>query len=125
MTLDPPTSSENAVRLWDAATGKPIGICTGHKQAVRAAAFSPDGRTLATSSDDSTLKLWTGDTQQELLSIDLENGPATRLLFAPDGSVLASCSGSAGSRTIRLFRAPRPVEANPEAQSSANQPWPE
>src|SRR5262249_17028367 len=37
------------VRLWDPATGRPVGApLTGHTSSVRAVAFSPDGRLLAT-----------------------------------------------------------------------------
>lgn len=45
-------------RLWDAATGKPIGPALRHNDWVVGAAFSPDGRTLLTGSSDGTARLW-------------------------------------------------------------------
>ncbi len=48
-----------AARLWDAATGAEITTgFVGHEDTVRAAAFSSDGRFLATGSADGTARLW-------------------------------------------------------------------
>ncbi|WP_327320075.1 WD40 repeat domain-containing protein [Streptomyces sp. NBC_01235] len=41
-----------------AAEAAPRALTTGHRLCVAALAFSPDGRTLATGSDDRTVVLW-------------------------------------------------------------------
>ena len=39
------SGSDNALRIWDAGTGTPIGApLTGHTDQVESAAFRPDGR---------------------------------------------------------------------------------
>src|SRR5207248_190542 len=48
----------NTARLWDTLTGKEIGCLDGHRGAINQAAFAPDGKTLATASEDTTILLW-------------------------------------------------------------------
>jgi WD40 repeat protein len=94
---------ENAVRLWDIRNGKALGVCKGHTQGVRWLAFSPDGETLASVSDDSNLRFWNVRTQQELLSIQRLADPIRDILFSPDGKWLAARTTSG----LRLLDASR------------------
>ena len=60
-------SDDGTVRLWDPATGVPLGDpLEGHKGSVSEMAFSPDGHRLASGGDDGTVRLWDPDTGQPL-----------------------------------------------------------
>jgi WD40 repeat protein len=73
-----------------------------HSQAIYAVAFSPDGRQIATSSSDRTVKLWDMEAEKHLFTLPGHGKSdfSTRLAFSADGAMLAS-SGSDG--TIRLY----------------------
>src|SRR5262249_29337911 len=47
-----------AVTLWEVASGQGIGRLAGHRNFVRTLAFSPDGKTLTSGSDDLTCLVW-------------------------------------------------------------------
>ena len=59
-------SSDNALRLWDAATGDVLLRLTGHENSVWGCAWSPDGRRVLSASADNTLRLWDAATGVEL-----------------------------------------------------------
>lgn len=100
------SSPDDDIRLLDVARGRVLGSFSGHKQAIFALAFSPDGRTLASASDDSTLKLWNVASRQELFTVRRLGGALKGLLFSPDGAYLGGADPQ-GSE-LRLCRAPWP-----------------
>ena len=103
---------ENAVSLWDTSNGKHLGTLAGHKQAIWSVAFSPDGKTLATSSGDGTLRLWNVASRRELLSIEEPGTNLSNLRFSPDGNYLVGGSPPfAGLGELRIIHAP-PIEFN-------------
>jgi WD40 repeat protein/serine/threonine protein kinase len=105
----------NDVFLWGVRSRRLKTILKGHVQEVRAMAFSPDGKTLVTGSDDQKLKFWHLGTLQELMTLPLDGG-CYSLKFSPDGRVLACGFFKSTVRSIRLWRAPSLAEIDARAQ---------
>jgi WD40 repeat protein/tetratricopeptide (TPR) repeat protein len=72
----------------------------GHSNFVRSVTFSPDGKTLATSSDDKTIKLWDAATSKLLKTLSGHSNAVTSVVFSPDGKTLATGSDD---NTIKLW----------------------
>ncbi len=81
-----------------------VASLTGHTEGVGAVAFSPDGKTLASGSDDHTVRLWdiSDPTRPRLPvgSLTGHIGGVFSVAFSPDGKTLASGSWD---QTVRLW----------------------
>lgn len=102
------------IRLWDAASRKPIGqpiaaelddTVTGG--GVIALAFSPDGTVLASAGMDGSVKLWNVATRSPAgrplpTSLSISGRGADYLAFRPDGKVLATASSGGYVRQWNL-----------------------
>jgi WD40 repeat protein len=84
--------------VWDAQTGQQLLTCKGHTDDVQSVAFSPDGKRLASASDDNTVKVWDTQTGQELLTLRVDKH-MRKVAFSPDGHRLA-CGAADGTITI-------------------------
>ena len=67
----------------------------GHDDFVNSVSFSPDGKTLASGSDDNKIKLWNLETGTEMHTFIGQVGPVSSVSFSPDGKTLASISNQA------------------------------
>jgi len=98
-TLAGSAGMDGTIRLLDLAAGQ-VTTLTGHTSGINAAAFSPDGRTLATGSTDTTIRLWDLATGQTTITVNPHGGYVAAVTFSPDGRTLASASTD---NTVRLW----------------------
>ena len=65
-------SSDHTLKIWDAWTGACNYTLRGHSNLVMCCAFSPDGQSVLSGSDDKTLKIWSaidGSERYTLMSV--------------------------------------------------------
>lgn len=91
-TLVANASDPRAVILWDVAAGRELHILSGHEFEVTSAAFSPDGKRLATASRDWTVRLWDVASGKHLAALENESTEVNAVAWAPDGRHLAAAS---------------------------------
>jgi len=79
------------IRLWDGNDHQSIGqSLAGHNDSILSLAFSPNGKTLASGSEDKTIILWNIDTEPPIKQPPIECKEALSMAFSPDGKTLAS-----------------------------------
>ncbi|MCF2147701.1 serine/threonine protein kinase [Desmonostoc muscorum LEGE 12446] len=103
-------SYDRTIRLWQISSQKEFkncpcytlsGILSGHAWAVLTVAFSPDGKVLATGSDDKTIKLWEVNTGQLISTLSGHSWSVVSVAFTADGKTLISASWD---KTVKLWK---------------------
>ena len=121
-TLLASAGADGTVRLWNPATGRPVGktLHASARWGVFGVAFSPDGKLLASAGGDGTVRLWNPATGRPVgAPIQTSTGPfggVARWRSAPT----ASCWPSAAA-TARCGCGTRPPAA-PSARPSRPAP---
>ena len=83
-----------------APTWRCVHTLVGHSQAVTSIAFSPDGATLASGSEDKTIEMWKLDAGKRWYTLTGHSDWVTCVAFSPDGATLAS---GGRDKTIQIW----------------------
>ncbi|MEG3880484.1 serine/threonine-protein kinase, partial [Microcoleus sp. herbarium7] len=77
-----------------------VHTLVGHSNAVTSVAFSPDGETLASGSEDKTIEIWKLEAGKRWYTLTGHSDWVTCVAFSPDGRTLAS---SGRDKTIQIW----------------------
>lgn len=89
---------QNVARICDGLTGRETAVLRGHVGPIRGSAFSPDGRRVATASEDKTARIWDRATGKCLLTLNGHTSLVYSVAFSPDGRRLATAGGDGTAR---------------------------
>ena len=82
--------ADHILKALDALLNKPMRSFKGHIGGVNSVAFSPDGKWLASASNDETVKVWDINTAQAVHTLKGNTDQRCNVAFSPDGMRVAS-----------------------------------
>ncbi len=97
-------SRDFKVRLWDLRTGEPLTKPWKDHNCVRSTHWHPNGKFIATSGVDQTLKIRNASTGKEIkifTEAEETNSEVMSARWSPDGSSIATCSSR--DATVRIY----------------------
>ena len=90
------------IHVWDVDTGDLLFTLKAHTRWIRALAFSPDSKTLASGDEYRVIRLWNIETGTHRATFKVATGSFHALAFSPNGKLLAS---GGGDGSVRLWDA--------------------
>lgn len=114
--LKPGSRFHNNVRLWNLTSRLEIRTIPApdkadkdvHEQFVTSVAFAPDGQTILSGSDDSTIRLWNAETGRLVHCFRGHTNRVKCVAFSPDGQRILS-AGEDGSLRLWSVETRKPI----------------
>lgn len=94
--------ASNTLVVYAAADSKQLVSYTHHTDSVSSLCWSPDSRSIASASYDTTVQLWNSATGEHILSYTDHAAPVLTVSWSQDGNYVASADAQ---HTIRLWSA--------------------
>ncbi|GHO49954.1 hypothetical protein KSX_81170 [Ktedonospora formicarum] len=88
--------------VWDASTGNTLLVYRGHTGSLRAIAWSPDDKYIASASSDKTIQVWDATTGHVIYTYHGHKDQVYTVAWSPDGTRLASGSED---KTLQIWDA--------------------
>ncbi len=84
------TGTDDALQVWEINSGRELHRMAGAWNSIRSVAYSPDGKTLASSGAGGSLRLWDAQKGREIRSVPGLSGFVWQVAFSPDGKFFAA-----------------------------------
>ena len=78
------------MRVWDVASGQCMTTLEGHTDNVLSVSFSPDGKQVASGSEDKSVRVWDVVSGQCMTTLEGYTDTVTSVSFSSDGKQVAS-----------------------------------
>ena len=127
---------DGAITIWDATRLQSVDtppVCTarGHEKGLWSVAFHPDGKTFATSSMDSTVRIWETKSGNEVREWDSNLMGPSGVAFSADGEMLAAGGMpwalrvwelKSGKQVNKWIKPPRNIAFTPDGRLACSDP---